>query len=134
LYKAQWIRDCYPGPSEELCRSFRSRHSGMTVCSYLFESNFEGDVPAEIAAQWAAEGDGAFHQADTLEKMRFVALNYPMLLRPAIQGALDSHDESHPDNARLRLLQQLREDVEGRPIKSWWRPGGDPDPVSGRRS
>lgn len=119
VYQGLWLQHCYPGPSMEVCASNRAAGRKRRFVS----------IGAVISRpEWAEEVEGAFLRANSLEDMRVVAMNYPVLLRPAVQGGIDSqieHGFPGPERttyfAKVRYLQQLREEVERRPVQSWWR-------------
>src|ERR1700674_1542508 len=73
VYQLRWVRECYPFPPPVTCeanqilgrqRIFRSIAAGLQVSN---------DGAGERVL-WAAEVEGAFRRANTLERMRNVAL------------------------------------------------------------
>lgn len=83
---------------------------------------------------WVQEAELAMLSANGLEEMKTVAMHFPALLRPAIQAAIDgsinadwrqnqwSVDITSLYARQFEHLQQIREQEEGVPIESWWRP------------
>jgi hypothetical protein len=125
IYKARWIRDAYPGPSAKVCDAYRKQGGDIRRYFVSIESGlFRDSIPKTRRADWAAEASGALLQASTLDEMRVVAMNYPILLRPAVQGGIDSQLQAYSIaeqtlyGIKFAISQQLREEIEGHPITS----------------
>ncbi len=129
IYLLRWLDHGYPGPPPNVCEMNRAAGARRRFVSIGAGLHLDRQKPDAQLLQWASEIEGAFLRANTLEDMRVVAMHYPILLRPAVQGGIDAeiiHDLAEPERTayfeKLRHLQRLREEIEGHPVESWWRP------------
>jgi hypothetical protein len=127
VYKLRWVHEHYPGPSVMTCE--RNRQIGKRHLFPSIRASLSGaGIPKDLLSERASEVEGAFLAANSLEAMRVAATHYTLLLLPGLQGGIDLTIERHlMDNERaeclrrLRYLQELREEIEQRPVESWWR-------------
>lgn len=127
VYKLRWVHEHHTGPSEITCE--RNRQLGKRQLFRSIRASLSGaGMPRDLLPDRAAEVEGAFLAADSLEAMRLAATHYTLLLLPGLQGGIDytiEHDLTGVERAecsrRLRYLQELRKEIERRPVESWWR-------------
>jgi hypothetical protein len=128
-YQLRWLR--------EFVSTSSSNESLMPILTRSQTiAPFYQAVLAKIASlgHWVEEAELAMLSANGLEEMKIVAMHFPALLRPAIQAAIDgSINAEWSQNqwptgikslyeSQFEQLQQIREQEEGVPIESWWRP------------
>ena len=122
VYQLRWIQECYPKPPLIVSQN----HDQQPMLFQSIEAGLK--AKSEIKTHWAHEIEQAFLRCDSKDNMRIVAMNYPLLLRPAVQGGIDAAADELEEprrsdySAKLRWLQELREEIEGHFVESWWRP------------
>src|SRR5258708_3478180 len=124
IYKLRWIHENYPGLSETMCERNRQLGKRQLFPSIRVSLSAAG-VPKGVLSERASEVEGGFLAADSLETMRVAATHYTLLLLPGLQGGIDStieHDLMGSERAqcfrRLKYLQELREEIEQRPLEA----------------